>query len=113
MNMPPRPSQMMLNQDALALRQPPASPDAHQGKMLSQQMAQDVGEHAKTRGVQQNPAMAEEMRGQMMNYDSAVAHADALALNTKDAVLQAMSMKGVPLTGMQGVRAVAQDMGIA
>ena len=109
MNMPPRPSQMVMNQDAMRLRQPPG-PDVNQGMMLSQQMRQDVEEHAKSRAVQSGPAMAEQMRDEQMRFDSAQAHADTLALNTKDAVLSVMAMKGAPLTGMSGIQQVAQDL---
>lgn len=103
---------MHLNTDAIALRQPPASPDAHQGKMLVQQMNQDVRAKAEDQYGQGAMAMAENMRGQQMNFDSQAAHADALALNTKSAVLEAMGMKGVPLDGMANIRATAAQMGI-
>ena len=112
MNMPPRPSQMYMNADAMTLRQPPASPDAHQGKMLMQQMNQDISEHAKSRNGPMISGAAEQMRGEQMNFDSAAAHADALALNTKANVLEAMNMKGVPLDGMANIRAVAANMGV-
>ena len=113
MNMPPRPSQMYLNQDAMHLRQPAATPDMHQGGMLVQQMEQDIRAKAEDRIPQQSAAMAEGMRGQQMNFDSQMAHADALALNTKVGVLQALGMKGVPLDGMANIQAVANQMGIA
>lgn len=103
---------MHLNADAMALRQPPASPDAHQGKMLVQQMNQDVRAKAEDQYGQGMMAMAENQRGQQMNFDSQAAHADALALNTKTAVLEAMGMKGVPLDGMANIRTAAAQMGI-
>ena len=112
MNMPPRPSQMYLNQDAMTLRQPPASPDAHQGKMVAQQMQQDVRAKAEDRIGQSQVGMAEDMRGQQMNFDSQAAHADALALNTKASVLEALAMKGVPLDGMANIRAAAAQLGV-
>ena len=113
MNMPPRPSQMHLNQDAMALRQPPASPDAHQGAMLVQQMNQDVRAKAEDRIPQAQVAMNEDMRGQRMNFDSQAHHADVLALNVKENVLHEMQMKGVPLDGMAGIRAAAARQGYA
>jgi hypothetical protein len=113
MNMPPRPSQMHLNQDAMHLRQPAGTPDMHQGGMLVQQMNQDVRAKAEDRVPQQTVAFAEDMRGQQMNYDSQIAHADALALNTKASVLHALGMKGVPLDGMRNIQATAAQMGIA
>ena len=114
MNMPPRPSHMhaMANPDAMALRQPPATPDINQQKMRGQQMAQDVRAKAEDRVPQGTVAMAEEGRGMMMDYDTQQAHADALALNVKDGILQRMGMKGVPLDGMQGVRNAAQALGM-
>ena len=112
MNMPPRPSQMHLNQDALHLRQPAGTPDRHQGGMLVQQMEQDIRAKAEDRVPQQSVAMAEDMRGQRMNYDTQAAHADALALNTKVSVLHALGMKGVPLNGMANIQATAAQMGI-
>ena len=113
MNMPPRPTHMHLNQDAMALRQPPASPDAHQGKMLAQQMQQDIVAHAEDRVPGQIVAMAEDMRGERMNFDTAQQHANSLALAVKSNVLQEMGMKGVPLDGLANVRTVAAQMGIA
>jgi hypothetical protein len=104
---------MHFNHDAMALRQPPASPDAHQGQMLVQQMNQDVRAKAEDRIPQSTVAMAEDMRGQRMNFDSQAHHADVLALNVKDNVLHEMGMKGVPLTGMGGIREVAARMGVA
>lgn len=113
MNMPPRPSQMHFNHDAMALRQPPATPDAHQGQMLVQQMNQDVRAKAEDRIPQSQVAMAEDMRGQRMNFDSQQHHADTLALNVKTNVLEALGMKGVPLDGMANIRRVATEMGVA
>ena len=104
---------MHLNTDAMALRQPPASPDAHQGKMIGQQMAQDVRAKAEDRMPQGLVGAAEAMRGQQMDFDSAAHHAHVLALNSKGAVLEAMGMKGVPLNGMANIRATAAQMGIA
>jgi len=111
MNMPPRPSQMYLNPDAMELRSQGNHP--FQGKMMVQQMNQDVGEHAKSRATQEVPAMAEQVRAAQMQYDSAAAHADAVALSGKHAVLQALKMKGYPMDGMQNIRAAAADLGIA
>lgn len=113
MNMPPRPTHMHLNQDAMHLRQPPATPDAHQGRMLAQQMNQDIRAKGEDRVPQSRVAMAEDVRGQRMNYDSQAAHADALALNVKANVLQELGMKGVPLNGMANIRQVAAQMGVA
>ena len=114
MNMPPRPSHMhaMANPDAMALRQPPGTPDINQQKMRGQQMAQDVRAKAEDRVPQGTTAMAEQVRGEMMNFDSQQAHADAMALNVKTNVLEALGMKGVPLDGMRGVRSAAQSLGM-
>jgi hypothetical protein len=81
--------------------------------MLVQQMNQDVRAKAEDRVPQEAVRWAEEGRGQQMNYDSQVAHADALALNTKASVLHALGMKGVPLNGMANIQATAAQMGIA
>jgi hypothetical protein len=101
---------MYMNADAMTLRQPPATPDQHQGKMLSQQQRQDIEEHGKARVGQGIVAEYEMARGGQMNFDSAAAHADALALNTKAAVMEQLGMKGVPLPGMSGIRAATQGM---
>ena len=113
MNMPPVPSHMhkAYNPDAMNLRQPPGTPDAHQGMQRGQQEAQGIRAHAEDRVPQGMVAMNEEVRGANMNRDSQQVHADALALNTKAGILEALGMKGVPLDGMRGVREAAVAAG--
>ena len=103
--MPPRPSQMhaLANPDAAMLRQAPGSGDAHQQLMLQSQAGQDMRAKAEDQQPQALVAMDEAARAEGMNFDSAQAHADAMAMSAKQSVLEALNMKGVQLPGMQAL----------
>ena len=114
MNMPPRPSQMhaMVNPDALRMQGSPVQQEPHQALMRGQQGAQAAVVQAENRGPQQIGGLAEAMRGQEMDTNSQIAHADALAREHKAGVLKGLHMNGVPLHGMENIAAVARQMGI-
>lgn len=113
MNMPPVPSHMhkAYNPDAMNLRQPPGTPDAHQGMTRGQQAAQAVRARAEDRAPQGMVAMNEEVRGANMDRDSQQLHADTLAREVKTQILATLGMRGVPLDGMRGVRDAAAAAG--
>ena len=112
--MPPRPTQVhaQLNPDAARLRQAPGTADVNQQLMLQQQAGQDIRAKMEDQVGQSRVAMNEAARGEGMNIDSQQAHADALAMSAKNSVLESLSMKGVPLEGMQNIQAVARQMGM-
>ena len=113
MNMPPVPSHMhkAYNPDAMNMRQPPGTPDAHQAMTNGQHEAQAIRAHAEDRVPQGMVAMNEDVRGVNMDVNSQQLKADALALNVKSQILGALGMKGVPLDGMRGVREAAVAAG--
>ena len=108
--MPPRPSHMhmMANPDAAMLRQAPGTADQHQQLMLQSQAGQDIRAKMEDQVPQAQVSMNEMSRAEVMNMDSQAAHADAMAMSAKQSVLEALSMKGVQLPGMQ---ALAQMQG--
>jgi len=113
MNMPPRPSHVYPNADAMALRQHPATPDAHQMAMRGQQDAQYARARAEDRTGPVIGGMRDDARGQMMDVDTARLRADALALNTKASVLKGlMGTGGMDLPGMRNIEMVAREMGL-